>query len=414
MGDGDSSVNASPLPRDITEDAFFEEERASSPITAGPIKNPTTHVTRNMFDAGTTIDAWFARRIDFLNPLQDPAIALRLENWPQEQNTFKVFAPAAMTIFGDSTTERPVTLFIGPGEEMNRHGLRSAFYRDGKSVLVAIPGKETGNVFGFGISQEQLVSIFAQVGIIGVPRVKIIAGFSTGYRGANGIINNTKSVRVPAAANTPTGSNPGLGLDLSQVQKLIYYDAFYQADEPKDGAVSGFNTNRALKAIHSETKGMCELVIYDVTGGGTPNPLAAVIPTGMPQRHIKVKPFIAQYNALILARVIDMAIKDGYTTATEVKSFGGAAVMALIDAGLPARGTVGAQAGSGATDVTSWTTLAMAQPASAKGQVLVEKLISPQKLLGWACVDRLGKPSFAEMQHDAHLFEFCWEHLVPT
>jgi len=402
-----------PATRDqgLSTDAFFEDERVPAHMTPGPAINPSTGVPFNLYDAPIKIDYWVTHRTRLLNPLQDASIAVQPEDHPQEDGGYSVSASAGMTIFGTATTERPVTLFCGPGAELNRHGLRAAFDDDGKSVLVTIPGKEQGNLFGYGVTQAQLVALFKAAGIIGTPRVKVIAGFSTGYRGCNGIINNSKSTQATPPKGTPTGSQPGTGLDLTGVTRVIYFDAFYRADQPKPG----FNTNRALTAIHAETGGTCEVVIYDVTTGGTPSPLAAVVPQGMPTRHIKIKNSLAHYNALILARVVDMAIKDGFTDDAEVKKFGGQAVLDVIAAGLPKRRTVASQAGTGkgTTDVTSWTTATLAAAASAKGQVLTEKLISPQQLMGWPCTDRAGNPSFAEMQHDAHLFEFGWEYLVP-
>jgi hypothetical protein len=404
-----------PATRDngLATDAYFAEERAQVHMTLGGIAlNPATGVQFNMFDVKTPIRAWKTFRTTLLNPLQDPAIALRQEDFAQMAGGYSIFMPPGFDVFGSPTTEIPVALFAGPGAELNRHGLRTAFERDGKAVLVTLPGRESAPRFGYGITQAQLVGLFASVGILGVPRVRVLAGFSTGYRGVNGIINNTKSVKVPPAAMA-TGVNPGTGLDLSGVTKVIYFDAFYAADEPRSGKALGFNTNRALTAIHAETGGTAELIIYDVTGGGTPNPLAATIPKGMPTRHLKVKSSLAHYTALVLSRVVDMAIQDGFTDAAEVTKFGGKPVLDLITAGLPPRGTVGSEVGSGTVNVTNWTTQALANAAAATGQKLVEKLISPQQLMGWPTVDNAGKPSFGEFQHDAHLFEFCWEHLVP-
>ncbi len=410
-----TTAGTRPATRDhgLATDAFFAEERAQDhTIIGGNALNTATGVQFNKFDVAKPFRAFKTVRTTLLNPLQDPAIALRQEDSAQRSSEYSIFMPTGLDIFGTPTTEVPVALFAGPGSELNRHGLRSAFERNGKAVLVTLPGRESAPRFGYGITQAQLVGLFSAAGIIGVPRVRVIAGFSTGYRGVNGIINNTKSVKTPPAAMA-TGTNPGTGLDLSGVTKVIYYDAFYAADEPRTGTALGFNTNRALKAIHAETGGATELIIYDVTFGGTPTPLAAVIPTGMPTRRLNIKASIAQYSALVLARIVDMAIQDGFTDNAEVKRFGGQPVLDLIAAGLPSRGTVGAEVGSGATNVTSWTTQKLASAAAVTGQTLTEKLISPQQLMGWPTVDRAGKPSFAEFQHDAHLFEFCWEHLVP-
>jgi hypothetical protein len=405
MGEAEAADEAMPTaPRDIALDAFFEEERVKAHmITGGKPINPATGVTINKYDAPLVIHAWKTHRTDLPNALQDSSIALQLEPGGKTfSSQYTIFRPAGLDIGSTATEEVPVAIFAGPGAELNRHGLRAAFDRNGKGVLVTLPGRESSPRFGFGITQAQLVSLFRAVGLAGVPRVRVLAGFSTGYRAVNGIINNTKSKRATPPKGTPTGSNPGTGLDLSGVRKVIYFDAFYSADEPAPGR----NTERALKAIHAETGGTARLVIYEVTGGGTPSPLAAAWPSGMPVTHIDVKPSIEKFTALALCRVIDMAIKDEYTDTAGVTKIGGKAVLDLLPK-LPARGTVGSASGSGTTNVTSWCTDAEARAAVAAGPKLLTALIQPNKLVGWA------PPDIGEFQHDAHLFEFSWEHLVP-
>jgi hypothetical protein len=405
MGEAETADEATPTaPRDIGKDAFFEEERVRAHMIRGgnPI-NPATGVTINKYDAPLVIHAWKTHRTDLPNPLQDSSIALQLEpGGGIFSGPYTIFRPAGLDIGGTATEEVPVAIFAGPGAELNRHGLRAAFDRNGRAVLVTLPGREDKPRFGFGITQAQLVSLFRAVGLAGVPRVRVLAGFSTGYRAVNGIINNTKSKRATPPAGTPTGSTPGTGLDLTGVRKVIYFDAFYSGSEPAPGK----NTARALKAIHAETGGNARLVIYEVTSGGTPSPLAAARPTGMPVTHINIKPSIQKFTALALCRVIDMSIKDEYTDAAGVTKHSGKPVLDLLPK-LPARGTVGSASGSGTTNVTSWCTDAEARAAAAAGSKLLTGLIQPHQLVGWA------PPDIGEFQHDAHLFEFSWEHLVP-
>jgi hypothetical protein len=405
VGEAETADEATPTaPRDIGKDAFFEEERVRAHMIVGgnPI-NPATGVTINKYDAPLVIHAWKTHRTDLPNPLQDSSIALQLEPGGRIfSSQYTIFRPAGLDIGGTATEEVPVAIFAGPGAELNRHGLRAAFDRNGRAVLVTLPGRERSPRFGFGITQAQLVSLFRAIGLAGVPRVRVLAGFSTGYRAVNGIINNTKSKRATPPAGTPTGSNPGTGLDLTGVRKVIYFDAFYSGSDPAPGK----NTERALKAIHAETGGSARLVIYEVTSGGTPSPLAAARPTGMPVMHINIKPSIQKFTALALCRVVDMAIKDEYTDAAGVTRHGGKPVLDLLPK-LPARGTVGSASGSGTTNVTSWCTDAEARAAAAAGPTLLTGLIQPHKLVGWA------PPDIGEFQHDAHLFEFSWEHLVP-
>ena len=405
VGEAETADEATPTaPRDTGKDAFFEEERVRAHMIVGgnPI-NPATGVTINKYDAPLVIHAWKTHRTDLPNPLQDSSIALQLEPGGSIfSRQYTIFRPAGLDIGSTATEEVPVAIFAGPGVELNRHGLRAAFDRYGRAVLVTLPGRESKPRFGFGITQAQLVSLFRAVGLAGVPRVRVLAGFSTGYRAVNGIINNTKSKRATPPAATPTGSNPGTGLDLTGVRKVIYFDAFYSGSEPAPGN----NTARALKAIHAETGGSARLVIYEVTSGGTPSPLAAAWPRGMPVTHINIKPSIQKFTALALCRVVDMAIKDEYTNAAGVTTHGGKPVLDLLPK-LPARGTVGSASGSGTTNVTSWCTDAEARAAAAAGPKLITGLIQPHQLVGWA------PPDIGEFQHDAHLFEFSWEHLVP-
>jgi len=404
-GEAETADEATPTaPRDISKDAFFEEERIRAQIIVGgnPI-NPATGVAINKYDAPLVIHAWKTHRTDLPNPLQDSSIALQLEPGGKIfSSQYTIFRPAGLDIGGTATEEVPVAIYAGPGAELNRHGLRAAFDRNGKAVLVTLPGREDSPLFGFGITQAQLVSLLRAVGLPGVPRVRVLAGFSTGYRAVNGIINNTKSKRATPPAGTPTGSKPGTGLDLTGVRKIIYFDAFYRGDEPAPGK----NTERALKAIHAETGGSARLVIYEVTSAGTPSPLRAARPTGMPVTHLNIKPSIEKFTALALCRVIDMAIKDEYTDAAGVTRHGGKPVLDLLPK-LPARGTVGSASGLGATNVTSWCTDAEAKAAAAAGPKLLTGLINPHGLVGWA------PGGIGAFQHDCHLFEFSWEHLVP-
>lgn len=390
-----------PKPRDIWQDAFFEEERAKG-LTAGDTVNPATGAPYNRFDVPLVLSAWKTARTQPADPLHDPAIAITVEPGTPEVKNYSVFAPSVLRAFSGPTDEVPVALLAGTGSQFNRHGVRTAFEDNGKAVIVNIPGIEPSS-YGYGITQAMLVAMLASVGVQGRPRVRTLGAFSTGYRGINGIVNNTKSSRTPPAAAMATGSTPGTGLDLSGVRKIIYYDALYRGDEPPPGKT----TSRALAALHEETGGTCELVFYDVTDAGTPHPLRVTAPAGMKSTKIDLKTPTTKYSALVLARVIDNGIKQGYTDDAEVKKHGGQAVLDLIASHLTARGTIGSAPGSGTTDVTTWAPDALCASATAAGQRLITNIIKPQGLVGWAV------PNLGEFQHDAHLFEFYWEHLVP-
>jgi hypothetical protein len=396
-----------PSPRNLLSDAFFDEERAVAHMSKnGVAKNPRTGCFLNFYDvniaAGTTV------RQDLLNPLHDATITLQPEAGTSKPRIFAIFAPASLVaVPGKPTDEVETAIFVGPGLELNRHGLRHAFQNGLSKVLIALPGVERVTpMYGFGITQAQLQGLFTAAGVVGVPRIRVLAGFSTGYRGVNGIINNTKSSQNPAAAGTATGTNPGLGLDLSGVRKVICFDAFYRGDDPKPGK----NLTRALAAIHAETGGAAELIVYDVTGAGTPNlsgASAPTVPAGMTLSHRDVKSHTNKMMALILARVLDNGIKDNFTDDAEVKKQGGQAVLDLIKNHLVPRGTVGSRPGSGTVQVSNWAPDKLCNDARTAGFALLHNIIGKHKLMGWK------PPDLFEMLHDGHLFELSWEELVP-
>ena len=76
-----------PKPRDIWQDAFFEEERAKG-LTAGDTVNPATGAPYNRFDVPLVLSAWKTARTQPADPLHDPAIAITVE--PGTPESFNV------------------------------------------------------------------------------------------------------------------------------------------------------------------------------------------------------------------------------------------------------------------------------------------------------------------------------------
>ena len=84
-----------PKPRDIWQDAFFEEERAKG-LTAGDTVNPATGAPFNRFDVPLVLAAWKTARTQPSDPLHDAAIAITVEPGTPEVKNYSVFAPSVL------------------------------------------------------------------------------------------------------------------------------------------------------------------------------------------------------------------------------------------------------------------------------------------------------------------------------
>src|SRR5262249_47307735 len=158
--------------------------------------------------------------------------------------------------------------------------------------------------WGIGITDAMIADLLTQALGTKVPsRLEVIAAYSTGYRGINGTINNSL-------------------VDLTHLQKMIFYDCLYRADGPKapsgasmppkrhrEAPRSAFNTWRAVNAVLAASP-TCKVIVYDVTPGGTPTysdkARMVDIPGGT---FIELKPFNVALKAIILARLMDNGIK---------------------------------------------------------------------------------------------------------
>ena len=197
---------------------------------------------------------------------------------------------------------------------------------------------------------------------------------------------------------------------------MIFFDCLYRGDGPKPpkGAVmppkrhpgapasSAFNTWRAIHAVTTASPS-CQVVVYDVTPGGTPTFSDGARMVDIPgATFIKLKPLNVVLKAIILARLMDNGIKDGYFDAARVP----AGIRGLIPL-LPKRGTLS----SGSSAKTPGTIGHWAAENAAKisrsvsGFAGAMKLARTHRLMGWATPD-------TEFGHDGFLPEFGWEHLA--
>ena len=403
---------ATPDPRDLRKDAFFEDEWASTPTL---MANP-----RNVhFSRFTTLTATGATEQTVLtntpNPL-DPRVTSGLsqpEVIPASRpkspgELYWIYVPDAYKkAVNDAVAARKtppvarVSVLFGVGFEVNRHGLRSFFANTADRILIEVGGVESvpeaTGPWGIGITDAIVLDLLNQaVGTKVAPQVEVLAAYSTGYRGINGTINN------------------GL-IDLTHVKKMIYFDCLYRGDEPKapSGAAmppkrhreapakSAFNTWRAVQAVLAASH-TCDIIVYDVTPGGTPTYSDGARKVDLPgATFIELKQLNVELKALILARLMDNGIKDGYFTDKKVP----AGIRDLIPL-LPRRGTLS----SGALSTTpgsigKWAKDNSTKMAQAvKGFAAAMELARTHELMGWATPP-------TEFGHDGFLPEFGWEHL---
>ena len=406
------AVAATPLPRDLTKDAFFEDEWVSTPT---PMANP-----RNVhFSRFTTLTATSATEQTVLthkpNPL-DPRVTpglIQPEVIPASRSIspgelYWIYVPEAYkkavkdaVAAGKTPPTARVSVLFGVAFEVNRHGLRSFFASTADRVLIEVGGVESvpeaTGPWGIGITDAMVLDLLNQaVGTKVTSQIEVLAAYSTGYRGINGTINNAL-------------------IDLTHLKKMIFFDCLYRADEPQapSGAVmppkrhreapkSAFNTWRAVQAVLAASS-TCNIIVYDVTPGGTPTYSDGSRKVDIPgATFIELKSLNVELKAIILARLIDNGIKDGYFTDTKVP----AGIRDLIPL-LPTRGTLlsGASSATPGT-IGKWAKDNSTRMAHAvKGFATAMELARTHKLMGWATPP-------TEFGHDGFLPEFGWEHLA--
>jgi hypothetical protein len=405
-----------PLPRDLRVDAFFSDEWLVLPLS-----NPRG-VHFNRFSTPTFQPA--TTTLMMQNPL-DPIVGAGLIQ-PESQipggnqgafNEYCIFVPPALLAlaqFGPLPFPVKVSVLFCVGTEYNRHGLRSFFATLTDRVLITVPGIEpdasTGNrAWGIGITTDMINQLFGAAGTPSLANsvVDIIAGYSTGYRGVNGTVNNAL-------------------LPLSPIRRVIFYDALYWGDEPplQPGTSapaappdvsppppsSPRNTWRMLNALRAANSGV-DLVTYEVTEpGGTPRDAGKLRVDVPASRIINLKAQQNALTALILARVLGNGVQDGYFSMSSVPT-----TIASLIASLPARGTLASSPFTAASatsgTLADWATAHAAEVASAVAQSAagIALIVSASSvLMGWG----LRGGQLGEMLHDGFIQEFGWEFLA--
>jgi hypothetical protein len=407
--EGQVPASVKPAPRSITKDAFFEDEWASP---APSVANPR-HVHFNRFTTVTTSGATpQTLKTGNPNPL-DPTVTSGLKQ-PEvipsraagRAESYWVYVPPAyiraVKAAADHRKELPVaqvSVLFGVGAEVNRHGLRSFFEKKADCILIEVGGIESvpekTGPWGIGITDAIIADLLTRALGRKVPsKLEVLAAYSTGYRGVNGTINNSL-------------------VDLTHLQKMIFFDCLYRADGPKapggapmppkrhrEAPRSAFNTWRAINAVLAASSN-CKIIVYDVTPGGTPTYSDKARMVEIPgATFIELKPFNVALKAIILARLMDNGIKDGYFTDAQVP----VSIRDLIPL-LPVRGTLSSSSSLTSGTIAKWAkdnSTKIAQ--SIKGFAKAMDLARIHQLMGWATPP-------GEFGHDGFLPEFGWEHL---
>ncbi|MFF5858892.1 hypothetical protein ACFY8B_25250 [Streptomyces sp. NPDC012751] len=403
-----------PSQRDSRVDAFFPDEWAPFTLVpnprgvhfsrfTSPFTQPLSVVKslRNPLDPSTPVSV----------PRPQPESHMLAVNQGR-QHEYLLFVPPATLASGglDPGARLRATVLFGAFDEYNRHGLRTYFEGLANRVLVYVPGVEAqastaGQAWGIGITSGMVRDLLTTVlpTFTGSVTIDTVAGYSTGYRGVNGTINNAFIA-------------PG------DITRLIFFDALYWGDQPPlpsgttpppdppgvsvpPNPASPRNTWRMLNTVRAANPGV-QVVTYEVTEpGGTPRD-GGMLRVDVPAAGlINLKPRTAALTGLVLARVIRSGIDDGFVTRAQAP-----AIAALGDI-LPRRGALASSsatsgsAASGALD--AWAAAHGAAVASANASAGTGLgLIQSRTLMGW------GVPSLGDMLHDGFVQEFGWEFLA--
>lgn len=384
--------------RNLILDAFYDDEWPLVPVL---IPNPRG-VQFNRFT--TAVPGFPAEPMtkftSMPNPL-NPAVTANLSlpevipaAFQAEPESYSIFIPPTLiaNLALNPHAIAKVTLLFCVGAEFNRHGLRTFFASKADRVLITISGREADQstipptkAWGAGITDQQIRQLFTMAGFPAANfKVDTLAGYSTGYRGVNGTVNN------------------GL-ISLADVARLVFLDALYRGDDP----VPGGNTLQMLQKVRAVNPNVA-LIVYEVTDGGTPRSLSGQTAVALPPtaKFINLKPQFNPLVALLLARISDNGVKDGY--------FGPASVpqpIRQLSADLPPRGTLASspltQAAAVNGTLAAWaaTRLPTIAAAVALSPPLVT-LIQTNALTGWSF------PDTGSMCHDGFMPEFGWEFLT--
>jgi hypothetical protein len=367
----------------------------------------------------------------YANPLSDPAIATTLLEvnsasiaTPAEfnkQRDYHIFVPKqlatdfANAAAGNKPTAR-VSLFYGVGPEMTLFRLREFFAGATASVLITIPGVESGwtginSAFGYGISTQIINQLMTLAGMDGIGvSIEVMAGYSTGYRGVNQTVINQL-------------------VDLSKLTRLIYFDAWYHHDDhPLAPPASPYFKKNTLWAIDTALakSPTANVIIYAFTHpGGVPrsNPTQSNQNSPDPPREpvapllvkypnrisfidfefaFNSKPHIdAQLEKICLARLIKLQTGGPFQPSAV-----DAALLPLINA-LPDRGSLGTLGLPGFTDLYGWITSHTGETSSFNVAKAMAMVTSFNLLDSWT------NPSVYEMRHRMFVLELGKEPLLP-
>lgn len=368
---------------------------------------------------------------DFDNPLNDSSIATTLlqtnsasiatDEQFNEQRTFYIYVPKQLaTDFANapagSKPKARLSLFFGVGPEMTLFRLRPFFADQTNSVLITIPGVESGwtgvfSAFGFGISTQIINDLMTLADLSGIDfSIEVMAGYSTGYRGVNQTVINEL-------------------VDLSKLTRLIYLDAWYHHDDhPLASSTSQYfkkNTKWAIDTALGKSPN-ANVVIYAFTHpGGVPRTNPSQTNQSIPDPpNEPVQPLITQYpnkiqfidfefkfnsrpaiddglEKICLARLIQLGIGSKVTQSAVPSS-----LMTLINA-LPERGSFGTLGFTGYTDLYGWVASHTSE-LSAFSITQAMAIVVPNKLLGDWTVS-----SHYEMRHRMFVLELGKEPLLP-
>jgi hypothetical protein len=382
--------------RDQWTNAFYEDEWG----TAQP-----NGLHANRFVASTA---------EYPNDL-DPAVNrpfVTYEDVPRAcqrlQRPYSIFVPPPLrAAVEEAERERrakpkvKISLLFGvAGTDFNMFGLRTAFASKNDRVLINVPGIEAGGAYcpavktaqwGISITALQIQMLFIEAKLQYVDwEIVLIACYSAGYMGFNGTLNNDL-------------------IPLDKVQTAIIYDDLYRGDTP----VPGDNTRRALAKLLKARTPPANIVTYDVTPGGVPegpiNGRRVAVPV---QGIVNLRTRTDAVRALIHARVLDAAVKEGIIQANQLPP-----AIATLRHSLPARGTVISQvplpyrSGTPAgTPLAEWGKQNRAAIAQLRGSPKSTGFdLMQQNQLVWP-----GWDPFPEHQllHVGFMAEFAWEYLA--
>jgi hypothetical protein len=392
-------------------DAFYADERnAAMPRELHPFKCFWNMFTRfNNFQGpkkrydyndADAITAW----MDFPNPLLDAKLASVLPEkfatlpWKdadtkdafEGDRRYYVYVPPGLSSDFNSKpkSKKPkarVSLFFGVETEINSFGLRRYFFDSTNSVLITI----TGDAWGIGITTQMIRDLLDKAGLKDIEfSVEVMAGYSAAYRSLNETVINKL-------------------VNLKELKRLIYLDAFYAHDDfplaaKKTDPFFKKNTLWAIDtALNESVDAELFIYAYSITGTarvtqfkkGAPPPRPKVPIDDFLKKQFKkrVMHFIDleydprirdssgnnKFESICLARLIQSGIDESF----ERKDIA-ANILALVDL-LPDRGSLGTFGRTGFIDLFTWVASGKQKDAIARFPAdKAFKLVAKFNLLG--------------------------------